>query len=491
VRAALNAPARGAGPPERADLLPPAPAASPSFAAPEAVPADDPGLPALQLAGSFDWRNNNSQDYLPPIRNQGSCGSCWAFGTVAPLEAAIRIKQGLTVDLSEQYLVSCSFGESYDYGCNGGWFAHQYHQWKIPQGESLAGAVKEADFPYTGTDSVCTPPHAHPQKITNWGYVNPGNPYAIPPESAVKSAIAAYGPVAAAVCAGPAMTAYKGGVFATDESRTVCGGGVNHAIVLVGWDDAENTWIMRNSWGASWGEGGYMRIKRDVSNIGYAANYVSYTPPLPTQFPATSWTFLPLIVNRPTACTGPLCNGDFEGGPDGVWSETSVKGWELIMNLGTYDYLGLSNHQGSYASWLGGDYSETSLLTQEITIPASATHLTYWYWIDSEDSCGFDFAFVEFDGTRLKTYDLCFTRDTGAWVKEAIDISAYRGRKGILSFKATTDQDPELISNFFLDDIALVNGVAQPSLTRADLPTPPPAFSPSGQARRKTAPGRQ
>lgn len=465
--------------------LPPAPPALPILADPEAISADDRGLPALQLAGSFDWRNNNSQDYLPPIRNQGSCGSCWAFGTVAPLEAAIKIKQGFTVDLSEQYLVSCSFGESYDYGCNGGWFAHQYHQWKIPPGEPLTGAVKEADFPYTGRDSVCTPPHAHPQKITNWAYVNPGNPYAIPPESAIKNAIAAYGPVAAAVCAGPAMTAYRGGVFAADESRTVCGGSVNHAIVLVGWDDAENTWIMRNSWGPSWGEGGYMRIKRNVSNIGYAANYVSYTPP-PAQFTPTHWIYLPFMTFGQNTCSGPLCNGNFEGGSNGAWTESSVMGWALIMDLGSYDYLGLSNHQGGYAAWLGGDYSETAVLSQETTIPASATHLGFWFWIDSVDSCGYDFATVAFQGTTLATYDLCFTQDTGGWVYGTIDISSYQGQTGVLSFAVTTDENQDLISSLFLDDIAFAVGAAQPFRSRLSPPGAPPALPSPGGIRRKS-----
>jgi C1A family cysteine protease len=470
-----------------ADLDPPAPLAVSTV--PDPVPAANPDLPVLNLAGSFDWRNNNGQNYLPPIRNQGSCGSCWAFGTVAPLEAAILIKQGQAVDLSEQYLVSCSFNESYDYGCSGGWFAHQYHQWKIPPGESAAGAVQETDVPYTGTDGVCSPPHAHPRKISDWSYVNPSNPYAVPGESAIKNAILNYGVVAAAVCVGPAFQVYRSGVFSTDE-KSACGGGVNHAIALVGWDDADNTWIMRNSWGPSWGEGGYMRIKNNVSNIGYAANYVIYDPPQPARFTPTHWVYLPMIISRQDVCQEPLCNGGFEGGPNNAWVESSVKGWELILNLtGDYSSLGLFNHQGSYAAWLGGDYSETSLISQQITVPTWATNLEYWYWIDSADSCNFDFGYVEFAGTLLKKYDLCYTRDTGTWVKESINITAYRGQTGVLSFKVTTDSDPDLISNLFLDDIALVGGATQPSSLRnppVGSPTPP-----TGTVRRKTDRGQR
>ncbi|MCU0578956.1 MAG: protease inhibitor I42 family protein [Desulfobacterota bacterium] len=461
----------------------PAPAPQLPVAAADPVAGVEPDQPLLLLDATFDWRNQSGQNYLPPVRNQGSCGSCWAFGTVAPLEAVLKIRQGLSVDLSEQYLVSCSFNEAYDYGCGGGWFAHQYHQWKVPPGEPLSGAVKEADYPYTGTDSACTPPHTHPQKITNWRYVNPSNPYSIPSESAVKNAIATYGPLAAAVCAGPAMAAYRGGIFATDEGRTACNGSVNHAIALVGWNDSEGTWIMRNSWGASWGEGGYMRIKRNVSNIGYAANYVTYDPPPPSQFTASHWVYLPLVTQF-------YFNGDFEAGPTVNWSQYSEKNWELIMNLGDYSSLGLYNHQGRYAAWLGGDYSETSIISQQMTIPSTAGRLGYWYWIDSVDSCGYDFAHVEFAGTLLKSYNLCYLQDTGGWAYESVDITPYRGRTGVLSFKATIDPDPDFISNLFLDDITFSSGTTQPSFSRGTVAAPAPSLSPSGGARRKTDRGR-
>jgi len=148
-----------------------------------------------------------------------------------------------------------------------------------------------------------------------------------------------------------------------------------------------------------------MRIKRNVSNIGYAANYVTYDPPPPSQFTATHWVYLPLVTYF-------YFNGDFEAGPRS-WSQYSEKNWELIMNLEDYSSLGLYNHQGNYAAWLGGDYSETSIISQQLTIPSTVSRLGYWYWIDSVDSCGYDFAYVEFAGTRLKSYDLCYLRIRG------------------------------------------------------------------------------
>ncbi len=226
-------------------------------------------LGSLQtLPAAHDWRAVG----LPPVRNQGGCGSCWAFGTVGPLESQIMIQSGTAVDLSEQYLVSCNTDND---GCGGGWWAHDYHEWKIPPGETEAGAVLEADFPYTASDAPCNSPHDHAYRIDNWAYV-PGNEDDI---DEIKQAIYQYGPVSAAVAVGPAFQGYSSGVFDNDES----GYGINHAIVLVGWDDAYSwegdtygVWILRNSWGSGWGDGGYMYITYGTSRVGYAANYIEY-----------------------------------------------------------------------------------------------------------------------------------------------------------------------------------------------------------------------
>lgn len=129
----------------------------------------------------------------------------------------------------------------------------------------------------------CNPPHPHYEKIASWAYV--GNDSSVPPTENIKQAIYTYGPVAAAVCVGPAFQAYGGGIFQTNES-SYCSGGVNHAIVLVGWDDTGGYWVLRNSWGTSWGESGYMRIKYGISNVGYAATYVVYNAAGPTPTPA-------------------------------------------------------------------------------------------------------------------------------------------------------------------------------------------------------------
>jgi hypothetical protein len=225
----------------------------------------DPCTPTKSLPEAFSWCDSGG---CTPVKNQGSCGSCWAFSTVGALECNIKLKDGVTVDLSEQWLVSCN---SDGWGCGGGWWAHDYHQWKTdPCGGT--GAVLETSFPYVASDVSCNCPYPHDYLIDDWAFV--GTSYSIPPVSSIKQAILDYGPVSVTVYANFAMQAYTGGIFNGCEA-----GEVNHGVVLVGWDDNQGTagvWIMRNSWGPGWGEGGYMRIPYDCSNIGYAACYVDY-----------------------------------------------------------------------------------------------------------------------------------------------------------------------------------------------------------------------
>jgi hypothetical protein len=198
--------------------------------------------------------------YYTPIKNQGSCGSCWSFGTVATTESAILKSTGQTVDLSEQWLVSCN---TEGWGCNGGFFAFDYHV--------NPGAALESCFPYSATDEPCISGCAFPYSISNWGYV--GNSYSVPATDAIKTAIYNYGSVGAAVWVGTNFQYYTSGVFNACRRRPKS---PNHAIQLVGWDDAKGAWLMKNSWGTGWGENGFMWIAYGCDNIGYSAAWATY-----------------------------------------------------------------------------------------------------------------------------------------------------------------------------------------------------------------------
>jgi C1A family cysteine protease len=174
----------------------------------------NPCTPTRSLPDAFSWCDSGG---CTPVKNQGYCGSCWAFGTVGALECNVKIKDGLTVDLSEQWLVSCN---SDGWGCWGGWWAHNYHEWKTdPCGGT--GAVLEADFPYVAYDAPCNCPYPHEYLIEDWAFI--GNDYSIPSVNAIKQAILDYGPVSVALYANSAMQAYTGGIFNGCES-----GEINH-----------------------------------------------------------------------------------------------------------------------------------------------------------------------------------------------------------------------------------------------------------------------
>ena len=213
----------------------------------------------VALPVHFDWRD--VAPGLSPVRDQGSCGSCWSFSINATMEDILTLT-GVPTALSQQYLVSCN---KLGYGCNGGFF-------DAADMMVSPGSVSAAQYPYTGTDSACKSGLKYGEKLTSWTYL-PGaeGGEGIPTPDEIKKAIYLYGPVSVAVYASSAMQSYRSGVFNT------CGnGGINHAVNLVGWDDAGQYWIMRNSWDSTWGENGFMRIKWGCNKIGFAANHYKF-----------------------------------------------------------------------------------------------------------------------------------------------------------------------------------------------------------------------
>ena len=196
--------------------------------------------------------------YLAPPRDQGSCGSCWAFATTAVFEAAENLATGAgtSLDLSEQNLIDCARDDKgRDIGgCHGGYTTRVYQHF------AREGAATEADAPYRARNGKCQPAQTE-RKVTNWGFVHPDGD--IPETPDLKAALCAYGPVSASVFVSDAFAAYVGGVFDAFES-----GQTNHAISVVGWDDERGAWLVRNSWGSDWGEDGYVWIAYGSNGIG-------------------------------------------------------------------------------------------------------------------------------------------------------------------------------------------------------------------------------
>jgi len=197
--------------------------------------------------------------YYTPIKDQKSCGSCWAFSMTAEVETTALRLTGVTYDLSEQYVLNCT---SWLWGCSGGNF--NYKTFKSPD-----GARAESCLPYVAKKGSCVKTCPVVYQITNWAYV--GNSSSVPSVDAIKNAIYTYGGVGAAVYVDSYWQAYTSGCFNGTAS-----GSCNHAIQLVGWDDSKCTggaWLLKNSWGTGWGEAGFMWIQYGSQKAGYAANY--------------------------------------------------------------------------------------------------------------------------------------------------------------------------------------------------------------------------
>ena len=277
----------------------------------------------VRLPNHFDWRDKDGENWMTPVKDQGNCGSCWAFSAVGIVEPVYNIAYGnpnLDLDLSEQYLVSDCHTTPWGYqSCCGGWkdIALKYIR--------DYGITDEACFPYvdaTGCtcsdDDICdtncnycdtTSPcsdatcsdrcsdwSSRLKKIDETGNV-PNN------KEAIKDNLIEKGPLAVSMGIGSEVGGnFVNGIYrCDDDSKT------NHAVVITGYDETEDYWIVRNSWGSSWNGDGYFKVGYGECSI---ENYVDYV-----------W-----------------CRGGGDGKPDlvitDVWHEGS-KIYYKIKNIGT------------------------------------------------------------------------------------------------------------------------------------------------------------
>ena len=273
--------------------------------------------PLFEAPVSLDWRNHGG-NFVTPIRDQGSCGSCWAFATTAALEATTLIANqtpGVDLNLSEQAMVSCGNAGS----CGGGSVSSASNYIKS------TGLPPETCYPYTATNGSCANACADWQssayRISSWSYVATTQATV----EGIKNALYSNGPLVTTLAVYQDFFSYHSGVYSY-VSGSLAG---YHAVVIVGYDDPGQYFIVKNSWGTWWGEAGYFRIA--YSELKSVVGFGDYTIAYVGLNPACSYNVGPSSPSSFPASGG---NGSIhvDTSSDCPWTGSSNDSWITITS---------------------------------------------------------------------------------------------------------------------------------------------------------------
>ncbi|KAL8459076.1 hypothetical protein ACS0TY_035680 [Phlomoides rotata] len=247
-----------------------------------------------EVPSSVDWRK---QGAVTGVKDQGSCGACWSFSATGAVEGINQIKTGSLVSLSEQELIDCD--KSYNDGCGGGLMDYAF-EFIIKN----KGIDTEADYPYQTRDKTCDKNKLKRHVVTIDSYADVPSKN----EKKLQQAVATQ-PISVGICGSDSsFQLYSRGIFTGP-----CSTSLDHAVLIVGYDsqDGKDYWIVKNSWGKSWGISGYIHMQRNTGNaegvcgINMLASYPIKTspnpPPSPTPGPSKCNLFT-YCSNGETCC---------------------------------------------------------------------------------------------------------------------------------------------------------------------------------------------
>ena len=213
---------------------------------------------------SIDWRTKGA---VTTVKDQGQCGSCWTFSSTGAMEGAWAIAKGQLIDLAEQELVDCAGLKYGSMGCNGGQMEGAF-KFIIENGQCAASS-----YPYTAKDGTCHSCSAVAHATSCYD-VKPND------QLSLKAAVAKQ-PVAVAIEADTKyFQSYSGGVLTSSS----CGTSLDHGVLAVGYgeENGQKYWLVKNSWGTSWGEQGYVKIGRSESTNDAGICGIAMDPSFPT-----------------------------------------------------------------------------------------------------------------------------------------------------------------------------------------------------------------